>query len=604
MRRAVQPQARLTSRTVSVPAPVRGLVLAQSPARPGDMTAEILQNWIPTDRGIRMRGGLQAAATTGGDAVKSLFAYNHPSNAALFAATTSAIYDISGFDPATAPPASVAGQSVGYYSAQQIGTVGGDFLYVVNGSDLAQIYDGASWNPVSSVAVNEIDYDAKTGDFIKGQTLTGATSGATAVILGVTPATSTTGTLKIGTVTGGPYVDNEALTAGGGGAAVANGANSVASTIAVTGVLTDALSAVWLYANRLFFVEKDTLTAWYLGVDAVGGTANDFSLAGVFQRGGALLFGASWSLDSGDGMDDKCVCVSTEGEVAIYSGTDPSDAAAWRLEGRYDIAKPLGVNAFMRAGGDLLIATTDGVVPLSAVVQKDPAALSMAAITRPIETLWRKVTVAASEPIELVKWADRGIAFVTLPEQTETLTTNLNTGAWARQVGWGATCGATFLSKAYIGQADGSIVAIDETGYDIDQPYTCRANWAFDDFRVPTTYKTAQLARVAYFAPVEMNLKVSASGDYRTDFPTAPDVAGFTETTDYMVWDVDNWDEKLWWDESIDAATAPFTTPWVPVSGSGRALAAQVQATSGQAVKPNLEIIRVDVAYQEGGWGT
>ncbi|TIR78102.1 MAG: hypothetical protein E5X19_32465, partial [Mesorhizobium sp.] len=75
------------------------------------------------------------------------------------------------------------------------------------------------------------------------------------------------------------------------------------------------LSFVWTYRSREFFIEKNTLTAWFLPVDAISGAASDFSLAGVFQKGGSLLCGGTWSLDAGDGVDDKCVFISTKGEV-------------------------------------------------------------------------------------------------------------------------------------------------------------------------------------------------------------------------------------------------------------------------------------------------
>lgn len=47
------------------------------------------------------------------------------------------------------------------------------------------------------------------------------------------------------------------------------------------------LNYVWVYKNRLFFVEKDSLNAWYLPVDSIGGAAEKFPLGGVFTRGGS-----------------------------------------------------------------------------------------------------------------------------------------------------------------------------------------------------------------------------------------------------------------------------------------------------------------------------
>lgn len=601
MRRAVPAAARSRSRFKSIAAPLRGLVTAQDPSNPVMGSALVMENWIPTDRGARVRGGLEKKATIGSSvAVKSLFAYHHPTAAALFATSATDLYDISALNASTAPTETIKGLTAGYFSTEQVGVVGGEYLYAVNGADHALLYDGTDWNPVIDVAVNEIAYDAKSTDFVAGETLTGGTSGATATILAVMPTSATEGVLKIGTVTSGPYQDNEALTSASG-AATANGANSAASSIAITGVTTKDLSAVWLYRNRLFFVEKNTRTAWYLPVDSLGGAANSISLAGVFQKGGSLLMGATWSIDAGDGLDDKCVFISTEGEVAIYSGSDPSSASTWALEGRYEIAEPLGINATMQAGGDLLIATVDGIIPLSAAIQKDPAALRLSAVSRPIETEWARDSRSETDNVEFIKWPKRSLCFVTLPSYAWVWTVNLTTGAWAQQTGWQASCGEVYDGVAMIGRSDGSICAIDETGYDVTDSYTARFCTYFDGFGDPTTEKVAQLLRFQLYAPYAVTLRGSVKFDFNTDFPPSPGGAGVTSSDEFMIWDVSNWDEKLWWSDAVVEATQGRQTGWLSVAGAGNAMAAQLQITSGQATKPNIEVVRIDMAFEQGG---
>lgn len=598
MRKALARQGRV--REVSIPAPTRGLVLSQNPSRTAKDAAEVLENWIPTDRGIRVRGGLEAGATTEGTAVTSLFSYVDPSLPALFAATATAIYDMSGLNATTAPTPVIANQTAGYYSTQQIGTGGGSYLYAVNGSDYAWLFDGTDWNPVAGVAVNEISYDALVTDFEVGETVSGGSSGASAEILAVIPATATTGTLKIGTVTSGPFTDNETLTSASG-EADADGANSAASSIAITSADTSTFSAVWLYRNRLFFVVKNTLKAEYLPVDSVGGAAAEVSLAGVFQKGGSLLFGATWSLDSGSGLDDKCVFVSTEGEVAVYRGSDPSDADDWYLEGRYDVAEPLGVNAAMQAGGDLVIATVDGIFSLSEVIRKDPAALSVSAVSRPIEDLWTFEARRATSPIELVKWPERSLAIVTLPDASRTLLIHLQTGAWCVATGWSANCATTYLGKCYIGLESGEIVAIDETGLDLETPYVAKYGHAFDDFGKPT-YKAAQQARYTFYAPFvsTFELKASIGTNFNHNFPSPPNAVSATAYGDYLIWDSGNWDEGLWWSEAVLEETNAVTVLWRTVTGSGNTLAPQLQITSGSDEKPSIELLRTDLTFREG----
>ncbi|MFK5282932.1 hypothetical protein ACI3PL_25530, partial [Lacticaseibacillus paracasei] len=73
-----------------------------------------------------------------------------------------------------------------------------------------------------------------------------------------------------------------------------------------------------------------------------------------FPKGRDAAIWGQVSMDAGDGLDDKCVFVSSEGEVAVYEGTNPGSAADWRKAGVYQITRPLGQNAKVSAGGDLL----------------------------------------------------------------------------------------------------------------------------------------------------------------------------------------------------------------------------------------------------------
>lgn len=594
MRRPVPAQARSRSRFAQIVAPIRGLTLNGAAARPDPLGAEVLENWIPTPRGIRVRGGMRFAADIGAPVV-SMMTYNHPTLPKAFAASASAIYDISDFNPATVAPKRVHDQLSGYYASQQVGTVGGQFLLAVNGADLAQIYDGANWNPLTDQAVSNLDYDGQTSPFTKGETLTGATSGSTAKILAVSPTR-----LKLGTISGPGFQDNEAITSPGG-AAVANGTASSASAFTITGVDTATLRHVWLYANRLFFVERDSLRAWYLPVAQVGGAAVSFSLAGIFKRGGALAFGATWSLDTGDGLDDKCVFVSDLGEVAIYEGTDPSDPANWALAGRYDIARPLGMRGQMQAGGDLLLATRAGIVPLSQVIQKDPAALALAAVSAPIEPLWTREAARVVSPVEIVKWSDNDMALVVLPESDATLTVSLQTGAWASQKGWTGTCGAVFQGKGYLGRASGHIVELDSTGSDEGEAFTARYCGTFQDLGRPADYKRAQVVRPHFFASGPVTSVHGVAFDYAVRFAAPPPPTISTGAGEYMVWDASDWDAALWWSDSMDDLTLEELAQWRSIYGAGSALAATVQITSGSGDALPIELTSIDIGYEVGG---
>ncbi|MBA2708064.1 MAG: hypothetical protein H0U59_09695, partial [Gemmatimonadaceae bacterium] len=199
---------------------------------------------------------------------------------------------------------------------------------------------------------------------------------------------------------------------------------------------------VWKYRNRLYFLQSNSMDAWYLDVNALGGVLSKIPLSGAFRRGGKLLFGCVWSLDAGDGLDDKICFVTDRGEIAVFTGSNPADPANWRQEGRFDIAKPLSANATVRVGGDVLVATMDGIIPLSSCINKDPAALQLDAISRQIQKDYRKfMQTRSAVPWDLVKWDAGGLLFLIMPrngagDDRFVYVANLLTGAWTRYTNW------------------------------------------------------------------------------------------------------------------------------------------------------------------------
>lgn len=81
---------------------------------------------------------------------------------------------------------------------------------------------------------HSILFDALTASFTVGDTVTGGTSGATAEIHDV-QVDGTTGTLFIGAITGGPFVDNETITDVGGGSATVNDTTFAGKILGQTG---------------------------------------------------------------------------------------------------------------------------------------------------------------------------------------------------------------------------------------------------------------------------------------------------------------------------------------------------------------------------------
>lgn len=521
LRRSAAPaRAQSQAQSQTIPAPVRGWVTNENLAASTPGAALVLENYIPTQTGVKFRGGSDEFFDgADGNPMLTLATYKISGNSELFAADANTIWDI------TATPAeAVTGQTGGEYGTVQFETSGGSYMFWPNGEDSLQRYDGSSW-----------------------LTVTGVSAGA------------------------------------------------------ITGVTTSTLSQAWVYKNRLFFTQGGTMKAWYLAVDSISGAASDLTLAGVFRKGGSLLFGATWSIDAGDGVDDKCVFISTQGEVAIYEGSDPSDPTDWALVGRYELGgNPLGKNAWMRAGGDLLIATVDGLVPLSQVLSKDPAALSLAAVSRNIQPDWKREAVARqSASWSMVRWDEENLAVVGLPvidstTDAECWIVNTETGAWARFTGWNVRSMAIHDGQLYFGTSDGRVMIGNTGGNDDGSVYVCRLALPFDHFGKPGQYKTVKQARATFRGSSNFTPQMSCSVNYAQSFPSPPSsVANYAQDT----WDSGLWDTAVW-DATLSESVT--TTRWVSVVGAGFVHAIQVQATFGITATPNNELAVIDVLYEQG----
>lgn len=591
---------RRLSQSKNFRAPTRGLVLNENLAGAKALGALVMENWTPTSRGARVRRGSGLHATVGTEPVESMMSYYAGTTKKKFAASDGSIFDVTSVaDAEVAPTPDVTGLAGNYFSYVNFTTSGGPFMPCVNGADALQLYDGTSFKPITGTSLYSLDYDAETVAFSVGETLTGGTSGATATIAKVTDA-GATGTLWINNVSG-TFQDNETLTDGGGGSATSDGTATLLYA-GITGVDTDKLSHVWVYRNRLFFVEHNTNNAHYLPVDSITGAAGTVSLAGVFQKGGNLLFGGTWSLDAGDGIDDKCVFISDRGEIAVYEGGNPagSTEADWNLVGRYDGTPPMGRRCSTSAGGDLLIGGKTGLVAISASITKDPAAIGLSAVSRDIEPLWSEVAVDRNSlPWEVVKWPDRQIAIVSTPvtsagERAQCFVINLETGAWGVYTGWGTRCLLLHDDLVYFGTNDGTIMEAEIGGTDNGAPYYCNLAWNWDHCGSEGVFKEFVSARAVFRAARPFNPLLTVSTDYVTEFGTAPDAAAGVDSS---LWDEGLWDVAVWDGSSEDPTV---TMNWTSLQNSGVVVSPQIQITVGSDSAPDCEIVSFALVYNEG----
>ena len=352
--------------TASLPSPIGGWNARDSLAEMNPLDAVQMVNFFPTPTDVTMRKGYTKSSTGILGAVNALMSYSSPSGTTLFASTDSIIYN------ASTPTAteSLTGITSGKWIHSMITTAGGSFMPAVNGTDPMVVYDGTRWQKSASTdTAQTISTITRGGTGNLTATLTtavahGLVTGNTITVTGAVPA-EFNGTYRI-TVTN-PTTLTYTMAVAPSGDATTVGTYSV--KYYVTGINSDKFATVNLFKERLYFVEKNSLSFWYLPVDSINGAVSEFPLGGIFKRGGYLQAMGTWTIDAGYGVDDLAAFITSNGEVAVYKGSDPSDPNDWALIGLWNVGQTFTRKCVFKFGGDMLLLTEDGLVPLSAGLQ-------------------------------------------------------------------------------------------------------------------------------------------------------------------------------------------------------------------------------------------
>lgn len=212
-----------------------------------------------------------------------------------------------------------------------------------------------------------------------------------------------------------------------------NGA--VWSNPAITGVTsTTTLCAPWVFKRRIFFLSEspgDELTAYYLPTDSIQGAAKKLPLGAVFSRGGRIQQGINWTLDGGNGPDDYCCFITSEGEIAVYQGTDPSSAASWSLVGVFYIGH-IGTGCRVvacRVGGDVIVMSSQGLFSMTKIVSG--RMLQRDSLSYALSGVWQALASTLGPDSYIALWSTFDMLILGLGGVNQYVL-NLGTGAWSK----------------------------------------------------------------------------------------------------------------------------------------------------------------------------
>jgi len=565
---------KFTASVASLASPIGGWNARDSLAEMNPLDAVQLINFYPTPTDVTLRKGFSQASTGITGQVQTLMNYaGYNGTNTLFAVANGVIYNAS----TSVATSAFTGLSNSKFQHCMISTDGGNFMIAVNGQDAAMVYDGTRWYKMATTSTAQtISSITRGGTGNLTATLTtaaphGLVTNNRVVISGATES-NYNGTYAI-TVTGASTFTYTMATAPAANATVVG----IYTVLGITGVDSSVFVNVNMCQNRLFFVQKDTMTFWYLPVESIGGAALDFPLGAIARSGGFLQAMGTWTLDAGYGVDDLSAFVTSMGEVIVYKGTNPSDSNAWSEVGVWQLGQTFSRRCFFKWGGDLLLLTQDGLVPMSGALQSsrlDPRiyltdkiyfAVSQAATVYYAEFGWQ-INYFASENM-LILNIPTGLGF-------EQYVMHTITKSWARFTGINALCWEVSAdNKIYFG-ANGFVgefyTQLSDNGSNIVA--TAQQAYSYFDTR-------GQLKRFTLVRPIlqtDNGLPTVLCG-ISTDFDTQPltnQVAFNPATLDIGVWDISLWDDTNW------GGILTTTKFWQGVTGTGFAGSININVAS------------------------
>lgn len=362
----------------------------------------------------------------------------------------------------------------------------------------------------------------------------------------------------------------------------------------ITGIDTATCIGINNFKNRVWLIEKNSMNAWYLGVASIGGAASKLDLGSLFKLGGYLMAMANWTIDNSSGVDDYAAFITSEGEVAIYQGTDPSDATKWALRGTFRMGKPIGRRCASKAGADVLVLTTDGAFPLSKALLTDRSQVSLAA-TDKISNL---ISADIRSYVDNYGWQavihPPGRKLIINVPQVEDTTfhqyvMNTTHGAWTKFSGWNGICFETFDDELYYGDGDGNIYKADTGQSDNGENINTACQQAYSYFGDRGRQKRWSMCRPVFISDGVINPAVMLNVDYAQNQATSS--GSFTENPG-SAWDTSTWDVSGWnnGDNIIKR--------WQSITGVGFAGGLRIQTMSSNL---SCKWLSTDFVYEVGG---
>lgn len=347
---------------------------------------------------------------------------------------------------------------------------------------------------------------------------------------------------------------------------------SVIAAMTISGPTINNVIGIAGFKSRSYFFEDNAQSFWYSSVNALGGVLTEFNLTDLGEYGGNLIGIGTWTRDGGDGQDDVICFVMSSGEVIVYQGDNPGDAANWSMIGVFRIGAPLGIRAITKVGGDLVVSTLDGYIPMMRILpfgrSKPSGAVSdkisneVATVTGPLQ---------ANFGWQSVLYPQGKYMLFNVPLSTTTFNQhvmNLVTGAWCRFTGMNGRCWATFNDDLFFGGTAGIVFQADNGLADNGVDISADAETAYSYLRDATKNKHVLGVRPVVSGSGALSMSIIVQADFqRRDLVDGiySFTSGSPATTVWEALTVNNWEDYTdpWQANEI------IVQPWLTADISG-----------------------------------
>lgn len=374
-----------------------------------------------------------------------------------------------------------------------------------------------------------------------------------------------------------------------------NGTTVAAMTI--TGANPALLWGCNTFKGRVYYWYEEDQGFWYAAAGSYQGALTYFDLSGQLQTGGALVMMVSWTLDSGDGVDDLAAFIFSTGEVLIYQGDDPGDAAAWSLVGRFQIGEPLGIRAHAKVGGTEIIITRDGYVDLAQAL-RDGRYSEQSAYSNKIIRATKQATGLYFQQYgwQALLYPAGQMFIVNAPVTTGQSIQHVRDtsgGGWCSFEGWNAICFAVHNDQLWFGTSDGNVYQADVGTQDNAMPISLDGIPAFNSLGSRAGRKQVTAVNVVTNYEKPGFLALDCLTDFSTQRRSTLYEGPFDGTSE---WDSADWDTSVWVTPQGD--DAPIRSAWRNLSGIGYTLTISVRASTRAQ---NIIWYSTNVLYRNAG---